>query len=161
MANRQSVVLLAPVGALLLTFGGCATMSDAGNSPKVAQTNYAVPANYRQLLANYVAKGTDMSKVLKAEISPPGAWEDPIFGGSRPIACTRITIRGSIIDQTYSTGFMFEKGQIAEAFDPAGHNPAAGGAFAGAVKNAVTCGKLTYGAFPEFSKSKLHASERQ
>jgi hypothetical protein len=51
-------------------------------------------------------------------------------------------------------GFTFENAKIAEVFNPDEINPAAGGAFAAAVKNAATCGKLTYSPFPELAKNK-------
>jgi hypothetical protein len=44
---------------------------------------------------------------------------------------------------------------VAEAFYPDEINPAAGGAFAAAVKSAVTFGKLTYLPFPELVKPKV------
>jgi hypothetical protein len=132
---------------LLLVAGGCATTDPATT---------AVPPNYRLLIARHVAANWgDMSKILKAEISPPGEWVGPFgLGGPRPIACVRLTVQGPLIQQTHEMGFTFENAQIAEVFSPDEINPAAGGAFGAALKNAVTCGKLAYSPFPELVKSK-------
>jgi len=55
---------------------------------------------------------------------------------------------------THEIGFMFENGQISETFEPRPNNPALGGAFAGNLRYAVTCGKLAYGPFPELAKGR-------
>jgi hypothetical protein len=143
--------LLAPV----LLLGACTT-SDAGSAkPGAVKAATAVPPNYRQLMARYIAANVDRGKVLKAEISRPGVWESPIgLFEPKPIACARWTAQGAIIQQTYVLAFTFENGKIAEAFDPGYINPAAGGAFAAAIKQAATCGKLSYSPFPELMKGK-------
>lgn len=124
---------------------GCAT-------PDPATTT--VPQNYRLLVAGYLASKWDKRKILKTEISGPGDWVGPFgLGSPRPIACVQLTIQGPLIQQTVAMGFTFENGQIAEVFNPDEVNPAAGGAFAAAMKNAATCGKLTYSPFPELVKS--------
>ena len=133
-------------GTLLLVMGGCMT-------PDPATT--VVPPNYRLLVAGHVASKWDRRKILKAEISAPGDWEGPFgLGSPRPIACVKLTIQGPLIQQIVAMGFTFENGQIAEVFNPDEINPAAGGAFAAAMKNAVTCGKLVYSSFPELVKSR-------
>jgi hypothetical protein len=133
-------------GTFLLVFRGCATTDPATT---------VVPSNYRLLIARHVAANWDMSKILKAEISSPGEWVVPFgLGSPRPIACVKLTVQGPLIQQTHVMGFTFESAQIAEAFNPDEINPAAGGAFAAAVKNEATCGKLAYSPFPELVKSK-------
>jgi hypothetical protein len=107
------------------------------------------------MVARYLAANVDRGKVLRAEISRPGLWEGPFgWGGARPIVCARWTAQGPLIQQTYSLAFMFKGGQIEETFDPNAINPAAGGAFAAAARNAATCGKLSYAPFPELVKSR-------
>ena len=139
-------VLACFVGVLLLFVGGCAT-------PNPATTT--VPPNYRQLIVRHVAANWDMSRILKAAISAPGEWVGPFgLGNPRPIVCVQITIQGPLIQQTSTMGYTFENGQIAEVFNPDEINPAAGGAFAAAVKNAATCGKLAYLPFTELAKTK-------
>jgi hypothetical protein len=79
-------------------------------------------------------------------------------GGNRPIVCVRLTVKsqGLFSDQsTYVAGYTFEKGQVADEFFPEAINPALGGAFGAAIRNAATCGNLTYGAFPELMRSKV------
>lgn len=139
---RTVTILVLLVGCFV---AGCAT-------PDPATT--AVPSNYRLLVAGYLASKWDKRKILKAEISRPGDWVGPFgLGGPRPIACVQLTIQGPLIQQTLAMGFTFENGQIAEVFNPDEINPAAGGAFAAAVKNAATCGKLAYSPFPELVKA--------
>jgi hypothetical protein len=114
----------------------------------------AVPANYRQIIAHdmaakYRAAKWDRRKILNSEISGPDEGWMGLYG-NRPIVCVRLTVRGPFIDQTFTTGFTFENGHIGEEFSPYDVNPAAGGAVAAAIRDASTCGKLTYGPFPEF-----------
>jgi hypothetical protein len=107
---------------------------------------------------SYAQSNTPMSDILKAEITAPAiGWMGIFDGGNRPIACVRLTVKsqGLFSDTaTHVTGFTFENGKIARAFNPEAINPAAGGAFAAAIVNANTCGNLTYGAFPELIRLK-------
>lgn len=129
---------------------GCATTDPPTPSPSTA-----VPSNYRQLVVRRLAETTDLTKVRHAEISRPGLWVGPWgLGGSRPIVCAQFKKQGPIIEQTFVFAFTFENGQIAETFDPGYVNPAAGGAFAAALKHEATCGKLSYTAFPEIARAK-------
>jgi hypothetical protein len=43
---------------------------------------------------------------------------------------------------------------VADVFYPEAINPAVGGAFGAILKNAMTCGDLAYGAFPELLRLK-------
>jgi hypothetical protein len=134
-------------GTLLLVAGGCATTDPATTT---------VPSNYRLLIARYVAANWDMSNIIKAQISSPGEWVGPFgLGSPRPIACVQLTVQGPLIQQRNALGFTFENAKIGEVFYPNEINPATGGAFAAAVKSAVTCGKLAYSPFPELVKSKV------
>jgi hypothetical protein len=160
------------IGGLALALGGCATdagetgpASSARASTASASSNpsYAAPPGYRQVIArniaeSYAKNNTPMSNILKAEItSPADGWMGIFNGGNRPIVCVRLTVKseGLFSDQsTYVTGYTFEKGQVADVFNPEAINPAAGGALAAAIKNANTCGNLTYGAFPELTRPK-------
>ena len=156
MVSRRSMPWMSQAGALFLALGGCAT-TDPAATTQAGGANAAagVPPNYRQLVARNIAASTDLSKLLKAEISQPGEWVGPFgLGRSRPIACAVLTVQGPFIQQTYALGFIFQDGQIAEVFNPSASNPAAGGAFAAALKNSVTCGKLSYSPFPELAQSR-------
>jgi hypothetical protein len=69
----------------------------------------------------------------------------------------RLTVKsdGPFSDKsTDVVGYSFEKGQVADVFYPEAINPAVGGAFGAALKNAMTCGDLAYGAFPELMRLK-------
>jgi hypothetical protein len=134
-------------------------------SPAIASSNpsYAAPAGYRQLIARkvveaYAKNNLPMNRILKAEITAPAeGWMGITGGGNRPIVCVRLTVKsqGLFSDQaTYVAGYTFEKWQVADEFFPEAINPALGGAFGAAIRNAATCGNLTYGAFPELMRLK-------
>jgi hypothetical protein len=161
------------LGGLVLAVGGCATdaaetgpASGARASTANASANpsYAAPPGYRQVIARKIAESyakdnSPISKILKAEITAPAdGWMGIFNGGNRPIVCVRLTVKsdGLFSDKsTYVTGYTFEKGQVADVFNPEAINPAAGGALAAAIVNANTCGNLTYGAYPELTRSKV------
>jgi hypothetical protein len=161
------------LGALALAVGGCATdaaetgpvsKGQASSASASSNPSYAAPPGYRQLVARAVADGyakndLPMSKILKAEITAAAdGWMGITGGGNRPIVCVRLTVKsqGLFSDQsTYVAGYTFEKGQVADEFFPEAINPALGGAFGAAIRNAATCGNLTYGAFPELMRSKV------
>jgi hypothetical protein len=106
------------------------------------------------MVLHYITANADRGKVLKAEISQPGVWEGPLgMGQARPIVCATWTAQGPLIQQSYSLGFMFQNGQISEAFNPREINPATG-VIAAAGKDAFTCGKLSYSPFPELVSSR-------
>jgi hypothetical protein len=160
------------LAALALVLGGCATdaaetapAAKARESSAGASSNpsYAAPPGYRQLVARAVAeayaKGNlPMSRILKAEItSPADGWMGITGGGNRPIVCVRLTVKsqGLFSDQsTYVAGYTFEKGRVADEFFPEAVNPALGGALGAVIRNASTCGNLSYGPFPELMRSK-------
>ena len=135
-------------------------MSTANTS---SNPSYAAPPAYRQLIARkiveaYAKDNLPMSRILKAEITAPAAgWMGITGGGNRPIVCARLTVKsqGLFSDQaTYVVGYTFEKGQVADEFFPESINPALGGAVGAAIRNAATCGNLSYGPFPELMRSK-------
>jgi hypothetical protein len=137
--------------------------AQASSASGSANPSHAAPPGYRQLVARkvvdaYAKNDLPMSKILKAEITAPAdGWMGITGAGNRPIVCVRLTVKsqGLFSDQsTYVAGYTFEKGQVADEFFPEAINPALGGAFGAAVRNAATCGNLTYGAFPELMRSK-------
>ncbi len=160
------------LGVLALAIGGCATdVAETGTASgaRVSSANasfdpsYAAPSGYRQVIARNIAEAyaktsAPMSKILKAEITAPAiGWMGAFNGGNRPIVCVRLTVKseGLFSDQATSvTGYSFEKGQVADVFNPEAINPALGGAVGAAIRNASTCGNLTYGAFPELMRLK-------
>ena len=130
--------------ALLTVFGvtGCATV-DATTIP-------LVPTNYRELVLARAAAKPIEQKIVRAEISAPGLWENNIISdASRRIVCTRTTIDGIFGEQIFTVGYKFLNGQIEDVFYPEQANPAAGGLLGAAILNGVTCGKLEYEPFPE------------
>ena len=161
------------LGALALAVGGCATdAAETGPASKArastasasSDPSYAAPPGYRQLVARAVAEAyakndLPMSKILKAEITAPAdGWMGITGGGNRPIVCVRLTVKsqGLFSDQsTYVAGYTFEKGKVADEFFPEAINPALGGTFGAAIRNASTCGNLTYAAFPELMRLKV------
>jgi hypothetical protein len=160
------------LGAVALAIGGCATdAAETGTASKARAStasasfdpSYAAPPGYRQLVARkvveaYAKNDLPMSKILKAEITAPAiGWMGIGGGGNRPIVCARLTVKsqGLFSDQsTYVVGYTFEKGQVADEFFPESINPALGGALGAAIRNASTCGNLTYGAFSELMRLK-------
>jgi hypothetical protein len=155
MVSKRRIVSACGAAGLLVFGGGCATTDAPGAGAAIASKSSAVPANYRGLVVRYLAANNQGGKVLKAEISRPGVWESPLgLTSPRPIVCAKWVAQGPFIQQSHSLAFTFEGGKIAEVFDPGYINPAAGGAFAAALKDAATCGKLAYGPFPEMVKAK-------
>jgi hypothetical protein len=170
--GRDSGCVWGLIGALALALGGCAT--DAAGTGAVSKTqassasassdpSYAAPAGYRQLVARAVAEAyaknnLPMSKILKAEVTGPAdGWMGITGGGNRPIVCVRLTVKseGLFSDQTtYVAGYTFEKGRVADEFFPEAINPGTGGAFGALIRNASTCGNLSYSAFPELMRLK-------
>jgi hypothetical protein len=112
----------------------------------------------RSIKDSYAKAGWPMSKILKAEITAPAkGWMGITGGGTRPIACVRLTVKsqGLFADKsTFVTGYTFERGKVADVFYPDSVNPALGGAIGAAIRSASTCGNLTYGAFPELMRLK-------
>lgn len=161
------------LGALVPAIGGCATDAAGTGPASKAQVSsastssdpsYAAPPGYRQLIARAIAEAhaknsLPMSRILKGEITAPAeGWMGITGGGNRPIVCARLTVKsqGLFSDQsTYVVGYTFEKGQVADEFFPESINPALGGAVGAAIRNASTCGNLTYGAFPELMRLKV------
>ncbi len=121
---------------------------------RVVKDPYAVPGNYRQLVARHIAQNPPRARLLNSQISPPGVWEAPLgIGSPAPIVCARLTIESTFSPTTYSIGFRFKDGQIQDTFNPQAINPAAGGIFASMMLNSVTCGKLSYRPFPELKQT--------
>jgi hypothetical protein len=155
MIDRKRVLLLGAAGLLLLAAGGCATTDAQGGGAASSSKAHAVPGNYRQQVARHLIADLKGGKILKAEIARPGVWESPLgLTSPRPIVCAKWVSQGPVIQQSHSLAFTFENGKIADVFDPGYINPAAGGAFAAALKDSATCGKLSYVPFPEIVKSK-------
>src|SRR5262249_5035144 len=128
VVGKMHILALGGALGLCLLAGGCATTDAGGKGGEKISKSVAVPSGYRQLVARHFAANIQTGKMLKAEISRPGVWSRPDWvGGSRPIVCIRWKARGEFIDQSYSLGFMFENGKIAETFNPEYGNPAAGG----------------------------------
>jgi hypothetical protein len=160
------------LGALALAVGGCVTdAAETGPASKApaatanasSNPSYAAPPGYRQMIARAIAEtyaknNLPMSRILKAEITAPAnGWMGIFDGGNRPIVCARLTVKsqGLFSDQsTYVVGYTFEKGRVAGEFFPENINPALGGAVGAAIRNANTCGNLSYGPFPELMRSK-------
>ena len=140
-------LVIASVTAVADSSGAIAQTSE--KKQRVVKDTDAVPGNYRQVIARYIAQNPPRAKLLNAQISRPGIWESPLGLGSAPIACARLTIESTFSPTTYSIGFRFRNGSIIEAFNPQYNNPAAGGLFTAMLKNSITCGKLVYGPFPE------------
>jgi hypothetical protein len=99
MVGRSSVA------ALLAVVGGCATtdVADAADTDRGKSTT-AVPANYRQLVANRILGTTDRQKIRRAQISRPQvAWTGLLNGGNQPVVCavimreTSFSRRGGIV----------------------------------------------------------------
>ncbi len=113
----------------------------------------AVPGNYREIIARNIRAKAGHDRIITAKISPPSLWVGPMgLGGSRPIACVRWKVQGTLGETEYDTGYTFADGHIDEVF---GFNPlTTGGLVAAAAKHAYTCGKLTYGPFPEAMKAR-------
>jgi hypothetical protein len=103
--------------------------------------SYAVPSNYRQLVARKVIEGTaHIGPVRSATISQPAEkFAGLAHGGTRPIVCATTTNEGRLISQSTGWLIMFENGQIAQAIA----NP-----------GAIWCLGLQDGPFPEVVKAR-------
>ena len=149
LAAAAAITLGAPMDAV--------AQASEKKKQRVVRDLYAVPANYRQLVARHIAQNPPRARLLNSQISPPGVWEAPLgIGSPAPIVCARLTIESTFSPTTYSIGYRFKDGQIQDTFNPQANNPAAGGLFASMMLNSVTCGKLSYRPFPEL-KSVLRA----
>ena len=106
--SRTTMLSVCLLSAVLLA--GCQTTSDSG-----APANYAVPSNYRQLVAGRVAQDVPRGQVLRrAMISQPvELWAGLVGGGMRPGVCAETTSEGGIIPHFTRYIFRFENGQIA------------------------------------------------
>lgn len=136
-------------------FGGCSGTDGPGMETAAAAPppGTAVPRNYREIVARNIRARAGHNRIIMAQISPPGLWVGPMgLGGTRPIACVRWKVQGTLGQEEYDTGYTFADGHIDEVFT---FNPlTTGGLVAAAAKHAYTCGKLTYGPFPEVMKAK-------
>jgi hypothetical protein len=85
---------------------GCQTTSDSG-----APSTYAVPSNYRQLVAQRVVEGTKhIGPIRSATISQPAK---SLTG--YPMVCATTTNEGRLINQTTRWLIFFQNGQILSA----------------------------------------------
>jgi hypothetical protein len=90
----------------IVLLAGCQTTNDGGGPGK-----YAVPANYRQLVAHKVIEGTKhIGPVRSATISQPAK---SLTGYS--MVCATTTNEGRFIHQTTRWLIFFENGQILSA----------------------------------------------
>ena len=151
MSDCRTKRWLFAVVAPLWLMTGCADTDGAAVQTASVPALTAVPPDYRQILARNVLAKTHPKKILSAEISPPGLWVGPLgLGGPRPIACVKWTVEGQYGPQSHNIGYTFSQGHIDEilGFDPM----TSGGLVPAMAKHAYTCGKLSYGPFPEVMK---------
>ena len=153
MVGRCWLLRLIVVSAPIWALGGCASTDATGIQTTAIPLSTAVPPNYRQIVARNVLAKAQREKILQVQISAPGVWVGPFdLGTPRPIACVRWTRQGVFGPLEEDIGYTFSDGHIDEVF---GFNPMAnGGLVPAATKHAYTCGKLTYGPFPEVIKPK-------
>ena len=128
LTAKSSVCLLS---AVLLA--SCVTTNDGGSA------SYAVPLNYRQLVARKVTEDTArVGPIRTATISQPvERFMGVMNGGSRPVVCAMTSIDGAFIPHVTRWLFLFENGQIASAWP----NP-----------GAIYCMSAPDGPFPEAVK---------
>ncbi len=107
--TRTATLSVGLLSTILLA--GCQTTNSG------APANYAVPAHYRQLVAQKVIEGTKhIGPIRSATISRPvDRFVGLVSGGSRPVVCATTTNEGRFIAQTTHWLFLFENGQIASA----------------------------------------------
>jgi hypothetical protein len=105
--RRSSVCLLS--SNLLV---GCVTTND-----NRAANAYAVPSNYRQLIARKIIEGTaHIGPIRSAAISQPAdRFVGLVNGGTRPVVCATTTADGRFIPTTTRWLVLFENGQITSA----------------------------------------------
>jgi hypothetical protein len=151
MADHRSVLRILAVATPFWLLSGCADTDGAGIQTASVPPLTAVPADYRQILARNVLAKVHPKKILNAQISPPGLWVGPLgLGGPRPTACVKWTAEGQYGQESHNIGYTFSQGHIDEilGFDPM----SSGGLVPAMAKHAYTCGKLSYGPFPEVMK---------
>jgi hypothetical protein len=139
--------------ASALALGGCTGTDASGVQTAAISPSTAVPANYRVVIARNVRAKVPPGSIVQAEISPPGLWIGPMgLGTPRPIACVKWRSKGQFGEEEHNIGYTFSEGHIDEVI---GFNPlTSGGLVAAAAKHAYTCGKLTYGPFPEVMQAR-------
>jgi hypothetical protein len=85
----------------------CQTTNDRGT------VSYAVPSNYRQLVARKVTEDTArLGPIRNATISQPVERFLGVMGVSRPIVCVMTSNDGPFIPHVTRWFFLFENGQI-------------------------------------------------
>ena len=153
MNRHRSLFWLFVSSAFGLILGGCANNDAAGIETAAIPSSTAVPANYRAIIARNVRAKAAPSSIVHAEISPPGLWVGPMgLGTPRPIACVKWRSNGTFGQEEHNIGYTFADGHIDEVI---GVNPlTSGGLVAAAAKHAYTCGKLSYGPFPEVMRAR-------
>ena len=149
-----ALFLIVPAGFALGLSTDAAAQGSGKAKQRAVKDPYAVPTNYRQLVARHIAQNPPRARLLNSQISPPGIWEAPLgIGSPAPIVCAKLTIESTFSPTTFSIGYRFKDGQIQDTFYPQANNPAAGGIFASMMLNSVTCGKLSYRPFPELTSA--------
>lgn len=78
---------------------------------------YAVPPNYRQLVARKIIEGTaHLGPIRSATISlPVERFVGLVNGGTRPVVCATTTTEGPVISQVTRWIIWFENGKIESA----------------------------------------------
>jgi hypothetical protein len=146
MACRRSQLRLIAAAISIGVLTGLAIAEDSADGP------YAVPQNYREMIARYILATTDRDKIHRAQITTPGV-SDARASRDTPNVCASVWLKGAIIEPSFVIGLTFFAGQIAGTFNPADNHPKVGGADAAVVRFGPTCDHMTDVPFPEITAS--------
>jgi hypothetical protein len=105
-AAKSSLCLL-----VAIQLAGCTTTNDR------AAGAYAVPSNYRQLVARKIIEDKAHGQSIRSAVisQPAERFVGLLGGGTRPIVCAETTHEGPLIPHHTRWLFLFENGQIAAA----------------------------------------------
>jgi hypothetical protein len=114
---------------------------------------YAIPQNYREMIARHILATTDPDTIRRAQITTP---RDSVAHGSdeKRTVCASVWLKGAVIEPSYVVGFIFLAGEIHRTFNPDDNNPKVGEARAAVIKFGPTCDFLSYVPFPEIQSSR-------
>lgn len=136
--------------AAIISLSALTVPASAENS---ADGPYAVPQNYREIIARHILATTNRSEIARAQITTPGVSavrEDR----EKPTVCASVWLKGAVIQPSFVIGFTFVDGDINYTFNPDDNAPKVGDARAAVIKFGPTCDVFSDVPFPEITASR-------
>lgn len=127
-------------------------LTGSASAENLADGPYAVPQNYRVMIARHILARTDRATIHRAEITTPGvsALRE---SREKPTVCASVWLKGAVIQPSFVIGFTFVDGEINYTFNPEDNNPKVGEARAAVIKFGPTCDIFSDVPFPEITAS--------